>query len=102
MTGEQLKERLTTTGRPMAQIARLIGTSRENFAATLKVADVKTGVLEKLCDVLNVKMNFFYEGTNYVDTIQADDANPSVGNSQFEDMMRRMAREEAAKLMNVG
>lgn len=65
MTGEQLKERLIRGGYTLKDVAELMGMSQQNFSKGLKVADVKTGLIEKICQVLNKKMDFFYNGTEY-------------------------------------
>ena len=33
----------------------------------LRAKDIKTGLLESICKVLNVKMDFFYGGTEYLE-----------------------------------
>lgn len=65
MTGEELKTILVRNGLQQKDIAEKLEMSQQNFAASLKVRDIKTGFLEQICDVLNVPINFFYNGTNY-------------------------------------
>ena len=65
MTGEELKTILVRNGLQQKDIAEKLEMSQQNFAASLKVRDVKSGFLEQICDALNVPMNFFYEGTKY-------------------------------------
>lgn len=60
MTGEQLKRILYTAGIPQTELAKKLGTSQQNLYAVLKSQDIKTGLLERLCEVLDVKMSFFY------------------------------------------
>ena len=60
MTGKQLKGILYTTGLQQIELAEKMGMSQQNFNKALMVKDIKTGFLEKLCEVLNVKMSFFY------------------------------------------
>lgn len=60
MTGEQLKRILYTAGIPQTELAKKLGTSQQNLYAVLKSQDIKTGFLERLCEVLDVKMAFFY------------------------------------------
>ena len=71
MSGEDLKERLTKNGYQMKDVADLMGMSQQNFSTGLKVADVKTGFIEKLCVVLGKKMDFFYAGTEYAPSAEA-------------------------------
>lgn len=65
MTGEELKTILVRNGLQQKDIAEKLEMSQQNFAASLKVRDIKTGFLEQICDVLNVPINFFYNGTKY-------------------------------------
>lgn len=60
MTGERLKRILYTAGIPQTELAKKLGTSQQNLYAVLKSQDIKTGFLERLCEVLDVKMAFFY------------------------------------------
>lgn len=60
MTGVQLKSILFKTGLTQIELAEKMGMSQQNFNKALMVKDVKTGFLERLCEVLNVKMAFFY------------------------------------------
>lgn len=65
MTGEILKSILFRNGIQLKDIAEKLDMSQQNFSNALKVADVKTGLLEKLCDVLNVTLDYFYYNTKY-------------------------------------
>lgn len=65
MTGDNLKLILLKTGIQLKDIAEKLEMSQQNFSNALKVSDVKTGLLERLCDVLNVGIEFFYRGTKY-------------------------------------
>lgn len=60
MTGVQLKSILFKTGLTQIELAEKMGMSQQNFNKALMVKDVKTGFLERLCEVLDVKMAFFY------------------------------------------
>ena len=60
MTGVQLKSILFKTGLTQIELAEKMGMSQQNFNKALMVKDIKTGLLERLCEVLNVKMSFFY------------------------------------------
>lgn len=60
MTGEQLKRILYVAGIPQNELAKKLGMSHQNLYAALKSQDIKTGFLERLCEVLDVKMSFFY------------------------------------------
>lgn len=65
MTGEELKNILVRNGLQQKDIAEKLAMSQQNFGASLKVRDIKTGFLEQICDALNVSMGFFYHGTKY-------------------------------------
>lgn len=60
MTGVQLKSVLFKTGLTQIELAEKMGMSQQNFNKALMVKDIKTGLLERLCEVLDVKMSFFY------------------------------------------
>lgn len=60
MTGIQLKGILFKTGLTQTELAEKMGMSQQNFNKSLMVKDIKTSFLERLCEVLNVKMSFFY------------------------------------------
>lgn len=60
MTGKELKDRLSTCGISQAEIARRLGMSTQSMSQALNVADVKTGFLEKIANVLGVPMSRFY------------------------------------------
>ena len=60
MTGEQLKRILYAAGISQTELAEKLGTTQQNLYGALKAQDIKTGLLERLCEVLNVKMSFFY------------------------------------------
>lgn len=65
MTGDELKYILAHTRLQFKDLASELEMSQQNFSKALKVSDVKTGFLEKLCDVLDVSIDFFYNGTKY-------------------------------------
>lgn len=60
MTGVQLKSILFKTGLTQIELAEKMGMTQQNFNKALMVKDIKTGFLERLCEVLDVKMAFFY------------------------------------------
>ena len=68
MTGDELKYILSHTRLQFKDLAAELDMSQQNFSKALKVSDIKTGFLEKLCDVLDVSMDFFYKGTKYAPT----------------------------------
>lgn len=60
MTGKELKDKLSTCGISQAEIARRLGMSTQSMSQALNVADIKTGFLEKIANVLGVPMSSFY------------------------------------------
>lgn len=61
MTGEVLKRKLDGTGLSQAEIARRLGVIPQSMTQYFKADDVRTGTLERLCEVLNKDMSFFYD-----------------------------------------
>lgn len=67
MSGKILREILERGGYSITSVAKLMGTNHQSLSQILnKTSDVKTGTIEKLCEVLNVDMTFFYGGTDYL------------------------------------
>lgn len=60
MTGQELKERIRTKGMSESEIARRLNMSQQGFNRIMRIDDVKTSLLEKLCKVFDVDMSFFY------------------------------------------
>lgn len=65
MNGKELKKVLISHGYLLKDVASKLGLSQPNFSQLVKVQDVKSGTLERICDVLGVKMDFFYKGTRF-------------------------------------
>ena len=65
MNGEQLKKRVRATGKSQKQVAEAMNVTPQTVAAMFTAQDVRSSTLERLCDVLGVKMNYFYDGTDY-------------------------------------
>ena len=66
MSGKELKQMLNNTGIKVSELASLMNTSQQNLSLKLNAADVKTGLIEDLCVVLNKDLTFFYGGTKYL------------------------------------
>lgn len=66
MTGPEVKKILIDHKLQLKDVAQMLGLSQPNFTQLLQVKDVKTGLLEKICDVLGKRMDFFYGGTTYL------------------------------------
>lgn len=68
MTGEELKKILLENKIVLKELAIKLNTSQPGFSQALGNKEVKTGLLEKICDALNVKLDYFYSGTKYLDS----------------------------------
>lgn len=67
MSGEELKKKLNAKGYTTSIVATKLGKRGQDINQIFsKTADVKTGFLESLCTALNLDMNFFYGGTEYL------------------------------------
>lgn len=62
MTGEQLKNKLNALGISQAEASRRLGVSSQSLNQSLEAKDVKTGLLENLCEAFNLNMGVFYDG----------------------------------------
>lgn len=67
MNGPELRQILTKRNISVNELAEKLNMSQPNLSNQFRVQDVKSGVLERICDALDVKMDFFYEGTKYLD-----------------------------------
>lgn len=66
MSGEELKEVLRKTGMGITDIAKILGVSQQSLSQSLKVKDVKTGLVEDLAKALKLPISYFFgEGVNY-------------------------------------
>lgn len=71
MSGEELKKVLIRNGYVLKDVAEMLGTSQQNFSQALKADDVKTGLLERICNVLGKRMDFFYAGTEFAPAVDS-------------------------------
>ena len=76
MKGAELKEKLKSSRYSMAEIAKMIGVSPQNLNNSFGVEDVKSGLLEKLCEALDLPITYFY-GDSY--NVQGN--NNTIGNN---------------------
>ena len=60
MSGEELKKKLNETGCSLSRISQLLGKTPQQLDQALNAKDVKTGLVEELCKVLNLDISFFY------------------------------------------
>lgn len=64
MSGKELRELLASKGILQKDIARQLNMTPGGFSQQLRAKDIKTGLLESICKVLKVKMDFFMEAPN--------------------------------------
>lgn len=78
MTGEKIKKIIIQEGYSITDIAKKLGISQQNLSSKLGTDSVKTGILEEICAVMNMKINDFYIDTPYgvktTETIEGDNA----------------------------
>lgn len=67
MSGKELRELLSSKGILQKDIARQLNMTPDGFSQQLRAKDITTGLQESICKVLNVKMDFFYGGTEYLE-----------------------------------
>ena len=60
MTGRDLKKKIIQQNISALTIAKKLGISPQALNSTFNAADVKSGTLERIAEVLGVKMSFFY------------------------------------------
>lgn len=68
MSGKELREILAAKGILQKDIAAKLNITQAAFSQILRAQDIKTGFLEAICRVLDVKLDFFYGGTPYLDS----------------------------------
>ena len=60
MTGNTLKKLILSEGLSVAEVARRLGTSQQNLTCALNKEDIKTGLLERVAEVMGRPLSFFY------------------------------------------
>lgn len=73
MNGPELRQILTKRNISINELAEKLNMSQPNLSNQFRVQDVKSGILERICDALDVKMDFFYEGTKYLNDSSSSD-----------------------------
>ena len=90
MSGEELKIKLSNEGYTITRLAELLGESQPNISAKLSRDSVKTDFLEKLCDVLNQDMSFFYGGTKFLVINKSSSEQQQVPRYLYEDLKKEL------------
>lgn len=97
MTGKELKDKLAKQDIPASAIAEKIGISPQAINSTFNAADVKSGTLERIANVLGVDMTFFYpaEGNKAVASGENSVAaiNSNVNSSEVE-LLKKLLEEK--------
>ena len=60
MTGQHLQDLIKKEGYSVSKMAELIGTSQQVLASALKHDDIRTGLVEKVAQVMGKPLSFFY------------------------------------------
>lgn len=74
MTGKHILDLMKKEGYSVNKMADLIGTSQPNLLSALKHDDVRTGLVEKVAQVMGKPLSFFY-GEAYGPVTQANGNN---------------------------
>ena len=81
MTGQHLQDLIKKEGYSVSKMAELIGTSQQVLASALKHDDIRTGLVEKVAQVMGKPLSFFY-GEAYGPVTQANgNSNTQVANN---------------------
>ena len=60
MDGTELRKKLDSIKKPIAEIARSADMAPQSLIQALSAKDVKTGLVEKLASALNLPLSYFY------------------------------------------
>lgn len=69
MTGEKLKFEIKKRGFTLKKIATELHTSAQNLGSKLSSDDVSSGLIEKIADIMGVKVSEFYSGGDVISAI---------------------------------
>ena len=89
MNGEFIKKRIRVTAKTQKEIEDILQITSQSLTSILNSIDVKSGTLERLCDALDVGIEFFYAGTKYakngnVVVANGDNSQAANGNIQVD------------------
>ena len=68
MSGKELREILASKGILQKDVAQKLNMTAGSFTQLLRAQDIKTGQIKSICKVPNDKLNFYYEGTEYIES----------------------------------
>ena len=83
MTGKELKEKIAVQNISSLAIAKKLGISPQALNSTFNAADVKSGTLERIAEVLGVSMSFFYPSEKGVQSTIASGNGNVAGNNNI-------------------
>lgn len=83
MSGEELKALIAKVDIPQAQIAEMLGIFPQAFHTLLKSKDVKSGMIENLCRILDKDITFFYPAYARARVSSPVNVSPVKDNSQI-------------------
>ena len=66
MNGLELRKALSKSKVSIVDLAEKLNMTQPNLSNAFQVQDVKSGMVEKICDALGVTIDFFYGGTKYM------------------------------------
>lgn len=82
MKGSDLKDRLLSAGYTVTGIANKVGVIPQNINGWFTSNDVRTGTIEKLAEVLNLPISFFYgEERGSVSSVTGNNNTTTTGNN---------------------
>lgn len=94
MEGKELREILKKRNISVTELAEKLNISQPNLSNQFRVHDVKSGFLERICDALGVKMDFFYAGSQYLDKSDPSNDIPLQVDQQVESQSEKEKNQE--------
>lgn len=73
MNGEHVKKKLAASGHNIAEVAKILGMSRQNLSQSLSSQDVKTGLVEKISNALGLPVSYFFGEDNGNNAVASGD-----------------------------
>ena len=69
MDGERIKYEIKKKGYTIKRIAEELNQSQQNLSAKLNSDDVSSGLIEKICDIIGVKMSELYSDGDIISAV---------------------------------
>lgn len=108
MSGNEVKKVITSMGFSISDVARKVGTSQPNLSKILTSQDVKSGLIERISEVLGITVADFYhraahggEALSFSSTgdnspnINGDGNNIDIGSAVMEKMADTISAQQA-------